>query len=410
MEHTQVAIIGAGPAGLLLGRMLELAGVDAVILEHRTRAYVEGRIRAGMLEHRTARLLEELGLDERMRRVAAVHHGFEMRFDRRRHRIPMADLTGGCTAVMYSQQEIVADAIAARPATGLPLEIGVPDVRLEDIDTEKPRVRYRTAEGTEKVLSCDFVAGCDGFHGVSRKSIPDGVLTTYEHEYPFAWLGVLADVAPSTFELIYACHERGFALHSMRSPEVSRFYLQVRPDEDLDAWSDDRIWSELQLRLGTDDGWTLAEGPITQKGITAMRSFVVEPMQYGRLFLAGDAAHIVPPTAAKGLNLAAADVRLLADALCTWYESGDRSKLDSYSEVALRGIWRAQQFSRSMTSLLHHDPSSPMEWRLQHAELQHVCTSESAMKDFCENYVGLPAVGRIHRRRPLAEMTEKATS
>ncbi|TDC47379.1 4-hydroxybenzoate 3-monooxygenase [Actinomadura sp. KC345] len=403
MERTQVAVIGAGPAGLLLGRMLELAGVDAVVLEHRSRAHVEGRIRAGMLEHRTARLLEELGLDERMRRKAAVHHGFEMRFDRKRFQIPMAELTGGCTAVMYSQQEIVTDAIAARVASGLPLEFDVGDVRLDGVDTDGPTVRYRAADGSERVLACDFIAGCDGFHGVSRSSIPDGVLTAYRHDYPFAWLGVLADVSPSTFELVYACHERGFALHSMRSSDVSRFYLQVAPDEDLGAWSDERIWAELRLRLGTDDGWTLAEGAVTQKSITAMRSFVVEPMQYGRLFLAGDAAHIVPPTAAKGLNLAAADVRLLADALCTWYESGDRSALDAYSDDALRGVWRAQQFSRSMTALLHHDPASPMEWRLQHAELQHVCTSEAAMKDFCENYVGLPPAGRIHRSTPLPD-------
>ncbi|WP_412515284.1 4-hydroxybenzoate 3-monooxygenase [Actinomadura madurae] len=407
MERTQVAIIGAGPAGLLLGRMLELAGVDAVILENRTRAYVEGRIRAGMLEHRTARLLEELGLDGRMRAEAAVHHLFELRFDGRRHQIPMAELTGGCTAVMYSQQEIVRDAVEARVASGLPLEFDVDDVRLEGLDGAGPTVRYRAADGTEHVLACDFIAGCDGFHGVSRGSIPDGVLTAYEHDYPFAWLGVLADVPPSTFELIYACHERGFALHSMRSSKVSRFYLQVTADEDLADWPDDRIWRELRVRLGTDDGWTLAEGAITKKSITAMRSFVVEPMQYGRLFLAGDAAHIVPPTAAKGLNLAAADVRLLADALCTWYESGDRSALDRYSEDALRGVWRAQQFSRSMTSLLHHDPSTPMEWRLQHAELKHLCTSEAAMKSFCENYVGMPPVGRIHRRDSRTEMTEK---
>jgi p-hydroxybenzoate 3-monooxygenase len=407
MERTQVAIIGAGPAGLLLGRMLELAGVDAVILEHRSRDYVEGRIRAGMLEHRTARLLEELGLDERMRREAAVHHGFEMRFDRRRYRIPMAELTGGCTAVMYGQQEIVRDAIAARVASGLPLEFDVDDVRLEGIDTGEPRVHYR-ANGSDHVLACDVIAGCDGFHGVSRGSIPSGVLTAYEHEYPFAWLGVLAEVPPSTFELIYACHERGFALHSMRSSELSRFYLQVAPDEDLANWPDERIWEELRLRLGTDDGWTLAEGTLSKKSVTAMRSFVVEPMQYGNLFLAGDAAHIVPPTAAKGLNLAAADVRLLADALCTWYETGDRSALDHYSDDALRGVWRAQQFSRSMTSLLHHNPRDPMEWRLQHAELQHVCTSPAAMKNFCENYVGLPSVGRIHRSDIRAGMTNTA--
>ncbi|MFI0367004.1 4-hydroxybenzoate 3-monooxygenase [Actinomadura sp. 1N219] len=400
MERTQVAIIGAGPAGLLLGRMLELAGVDAVILEHRTRAHVEGRIRAGMLEHRTARLLEELGLDERMRREAFVHHGFEMRFDGTRHRIPMAELTGGCTAVMYSQQEIVRDAIEARAASGLPLEFDVGDVRLDGPETDHPKVRYRASDGSERVLACDFIAGCDGFHGVSRTSVPDGVLTAYERDYPFAWLGVLADVAPSTFELIYACHERGFALHSMRSSEVSRFYLQVPPDADLADWPDDRIWAELQLRLGTDDGAPLAEGAITKKSVTAMRSFVVEPMRHGRLFLAGDAAHIVPPTAAKGLNLAAADVRLLADALCIWYESGDPTALDAYSDDALRGVWRAQQFSRSMTSLLHHDPSDPMEWRLQHAELKHLCTSEAAMRNFCENYVGLPAVGRVHRREP----------
>jgi p-hydroxybenzoate 3-monooxygenase len=393
--RTQVGIVGAGPAGLLLGRLLALAGIDAVILEQRSRAYVEQRIRAGMLEHRTVELLRQVGLDERLRREGFVHDGFELCFGGTRYRIPMAELTGGHRAVMYGQQEVVKDAIAARLADGDPLLFEVEDVRLEGIDGERPTIRYRH-EGVEHALRCDAVAGCDGFHGVCRQAIPAAALTTHAREYPFAWLGILADVAPSTYELIYASHERGFALHSMRTTELSRFYLQTRPDEQLDAWSDDRIWSELHARLGTDDGWTLHEGPITQKSITAMRSFVTEPMQYGSLYLAGDAAHIVPPTAAKGMNLAVADVCVLADALVTFYERGDRTLLERYSETALRRVWRAQEFSRSMTWLLHHDPADRFDAGLQRAQLENIVSSREAMTAFCQNYVGLPFAATVH--------------
>jgi p-hydroxybenzoate 3-monooxygenase len=394
-HRTQVGIVGAGPAGLLLGRVLELAGIESVILEARSREYVEGRVRAGMLEHRTAGFLDEIGLGERLRREAFVHTGFELRFARGRHRIPVADLTGGCTTVMYAQQEIVRDAIAARTDSGLPLLFDVSEVRLEDLLTSEPAINY-THDGRRHALRCDVIAGCDGYHGCCRPAIPQDRLRTYTHQYPFAWLGILADAPPSTVELIYAAHERGFALHSLRSSQVSRFYLQVGAAERAEDWSDDRVWHELRARLGVDDAWTLTDGPITKKNITAMRSVVTEPMQYGRLFLAGDAAHIVPPTAAKGLNLAVADVCLLGDAVVTWYESGDRSLLDHYSELALKRVWRAQEFSRSMTWLLHHDPGSNFEARLQRAQLENIVTSQAAMAAFSENYVGAPFVGRVH--------------
>jgi p-hydroxybenzoate 3-monooxygenase len=361
-------------------------------------------MRAGMLEHHTVELLGELGLDERLRRLGMVHEGFELRFDGGRHRIPMAGLTGGRTAVMYPQQEVVKDAIAARIETGDPLLFEVEDVRLGDLLSDRPAIRYRH-DGHERLLRCDLIAGCDGFHGVSRAAIPGDVLSTWSSDYPFAWLGVLASVAPSTFELIYAAHENGFALHSMRSSEVSRFYLQVCPTTDLGEWPDDRVWAELQARLATHDDWTLAEGPITKKDLTCMRSFVAEPMQYGNLFLAGDAAHIVPPTAAKGLNLAVADVHLLADGIATWYETGCRGMLDSYSAAALRRVWRAQQFSRVMTWLLHHESDNGMDVRLQRARLEEICSSEAAMTAFCENYVGLPFAGSVHRAQPYPSPT-----
>jgi p-hydroxybenzoate 3-monooxygenase len=395
VTRTQVGIVGAGPAGLLLGRVLGLAGIETVILELRDRAYVEGRIRAGMLEHPTVEVLGQVGLAGRLRREAFIHDGFEMRFGGRRHRIPMAELTGGRQTVMYGQQEVVKDLIAARDETGDPLYFEVSDVQLGDLHRDQPAIRYRHAE-EEHVLRCDLIAGCDGFHGVCRPSIPAHELRLYERDYPFGWLGILADVAPSTYELLYAHHPNGFALHSMRSTKVSRLYLQVDPHDDVQDWSDDRIWEELQTRFATDDDWTLAEGPITQKSITAMRSFVTEPMQHGNLFLAGDAAHIVPPTAAKGLNLAVSDVCALSDGIVTWYEQGDRSLLDSYSDIALRRVWRAQEFSRMMTSLLHREPGDELDARLQSAQLEYVVGSPAAMTSFCENYVGLPFEGRIH--------------
>jgi p-hydroxybenzoate 3-monooxygenase len=320
-----------------------------------------------------------------------VHHGIELRFEGRGHRIALSDLTGGRSITIYGQQEVVKDVIAARLAAGLPLLFEVDDVSVHDLDSERPGIRFRSA-GDVVELDCDVIAGCDGFHGICRDSIPPGVLTTFTRDYPYGWLGILAAVAPSSDELIYANHERGFALHSLRSPELSRLYLQCAPDEDLAGWPDDRIWEELQTRLGLD-GWTLHEGPILEKGVTGMRSFVVEPMQHGRLFLAGDAAHIVPPTGAKGMNLAIADVRVLAEALSRWYRTGDTAGLDSYSATCLRRVWRAEHFSWWMTSMLHRpDTGDPFDRKLQLAQLEYVCTSQAAARSLAENYVGLEQV------------------
>jgi p-hydroxybenzoate 3-monooxygenase len=387
-ERTQVGIVGAGPAGLTLARLLELEGIESVVLENRSRDYVEHRIRAGVLEQRTADLLVDAGVGERLQREGIVHHGIELQFDGERHRIPLNELAGGRTIVIYGQTEVVRDLIAARLESGLPLLFEVDGVSVHDLDSTAPRVRFRY-EGEERELACDVIAGCDGFHGVSRPSIPTGVLSVFSREYPFGWLGVLAQVAPSSDELVYAHHEHGFALLSLRSRELSRLYLQCKPDEDLVGWPDERIWAELQVRLGVD-GWTLAEGPILEKGVTGMRSFVVEPMQHGRLFLAGDAAHIVPPTGAKGLNLAIADVRLLAEALVSWYRTGSDALLDAYSANCLRRVWRAEHFSWWMTSMLHRPPGGdPFDLKLQLAQLRYVTSSQSAAASLAENYVGL---------------------
>jgi p-hydroxybenzoate 3-monooxygenase len=311
--RTQVAIIGAGPAGLVLSHLLHREGIDAVVLEDRSRDYVEHRVRAGVLEQGTVELLDRIGMGERLHREGIVHHGIELRFERKRHRIPLSELTGGRAITIYGQQEVVKDLIRGRLDAGGEILFEVSDVGLDGLASESPAVRFRHG-GQAHELRCDVIAGCDGFHGVSRDSIPSGVLSVFEREYPFAWLGILAAVAPSTEEVVYAFHERGFALHSLRSPEISRLYVQVDPDERIEDWPDARVWEELHLRLARDDGWSLREGPVLEKGIAAMRSFVVEPMQYGRLYLAGDAAHIVPATGAKGLNLAVADVRVLAEA------------------------------------------------------------------------------------------------
>lgn len=389
--RTQVGIVGAGPAGLTLARLLQLAGIEAVVLEARSREHVEGRIRAGVLEQGTVDLLVDAGVGERLQREGLVHHGIELQFDGERHRIPLSDLAGGRSIVVYGQTEVVKDLIAARLADGEPLRFEVEDVSVHGIDGDRPSLRFRH-EGAAHELECDVVAGCDGFHGVCRASVPDGALRTYARDYPYGWLGILAAVAPSSDELIYAHHERGFALHSLRSPELSRLYVQCRPDEDIAQWPDARIWEELQLRLGLD-GWTLAEGEVLEKGVTGMRSFVAEPMRHGRLFLAGDAAHIVPPTGAKGLNLAIADVRVLAEALTHWYASGDESLLDAYSETCLRRVWRAEHFSYWMTSMLHRAPGDdPFEGRLQLAQLRNVVRSEAAARVLAENYVGLQQV------------------
>jgi p-hydroxybenzoate 3-monooxygenase len=387
-ERTQVGIVGAGPAGLTLARLLEVEGIESVVLESRSRDYVEHRIRAGVLEQRTADLLVGAGVGERLQREGIVHHGIELQFDGERHRIPLSELAGGRTIVIYGQTEVVKDLIAARLESGLPLLLEVDEVSVHDLDSTAPRIRFRY-DREERELTCDVIAGCDGFHGICRPSIPDGVLSAFTREYPFGWLGILAQVAPSNDELVYAHHEQGFALLSLRSPELSRLYLQCTPDEDLDEWSDDRIWAELQVRLGVE-GWTLAEGPILEKGVTGMRSFVVEPMQHGRLFLAGDAAHIVPPTGAKGLNLAIADVRLLAEALVSWYRTGSEALLEVYSANCLRRVWRAEHFSWWMTSMLHRLPGDdPFDLKLQLSQLRYVATSHAAAASLAENYVGL---------------------
>ena len=385
-SETQVGIVGAGPAGLLLAHLLGRNGIDSVVLEARSREYIEQRVRAGVLEQGTVDLLIESGVGERLQREGLVHHGIELRFGGAGHRIDFAALASGRGITVYGQQEVVKDLLKVREqASALPL-FEVDDVTLADLDTDEPRIRF-SHHGRQHELRCDYVAGCDGSHGVTRPSIPDDAVTVYERDYPFGWLGILAEVAPSTEELIYARHERGFALHSMRSPTLSRFYLQCAPDADPDDWPDDRIWDELRTRLSLD----LAEGPIVEKGVTPMRSFVVEPMQFGRLCLAGDAAHIVPPTGAKGLNLAVADVRVLAAALQRHYADRDDSALDRYSETCLKRVWRAEHFSWWMTSMLHRFPgdSEGFEEKLQRSQLDYVTSSRAAAASLAENYVGL---------------------
>jgi p-hydroxybenzoate 3-monooxygenase len=385
--RTQVGIVGAGPAGLTLARLLERAGIESVILERQTRDHVEHRIRAGVLEQGTVDLLRDAGVGERMEREGIVHGGIYLQFDGERHHVPLHELTGR-SIVIYGQTEVVKDLIAARLASELPLLFEVDDMSVHDLETERPRIRF-THGGGEQELECDVVAGCDGFHGVCRTAIPDGVLRTFSREYPFGWLGILARVAPSSDELVYTHSERGFALLSLRSPELSRYYLQVAHDEDVAAWPDGRVWEELELRTALD-GWTLAAGPVLEKGVTGMRSFVCEPMQHGRLFLAGDAAHIVPPMGAKGLNLAIHDVRVLAEALAAWYHSGDAAHLDAYSAACLRRVWRAEHFSYWMTSMLHRLPGAdPFDLKLQLSQLRYVTTSHAAATSLAENYVGV---------------------
>ena len=382
-----MGIVGAGPAGLVLSHLLARAGIESVVLEARSRDYVEHRVRAGVLEQGTVDLLDELGLADRLHREGLVHAGIELRFDGEGHRIDLSGLTGGRAITIYGQQEVVKDLLA----TGGDVRFEATDVAVHELESDAPSITF-THDGSECELSCDVIAGCDGFYGVCRPSIPSGVLTVYEREYPFAWLGILADVPPSTEELIYAHHERGFALHSLRSPTLSRLYVQCDPGDELGAWPDERVWAELHARLERD-GWELNEGPVLEKGITPMRSFVVEPMRHGRLFLAGDAAHIVPPTGAKGLNLAVADVRVLAAALRDWYATGDASGLDAYSQECLRRVWRIQHFSWWMTSMLHRGASQDLfEGRLQRAQLDYVCRSRAAATTLAENYVGLANV------------------
>ncbi|GAA3007898.1 4-hydroxybenzoate 3-monooxygenase [Streptosporangium longisporum] len=382
--RTQVGIVGAGPAGLLLSHLLHLRGIDSVVLESRSRRYVEQRVRAGVLEQGTVDVLDEAGVGERMRAEGLPHHGIELRYGGGGHRVPFERLVPGRAITVYGQQEVVKDLIARRLADGGTILFDVPDVALHSLEKDP----YITFSGER--LDCDVIAGCDGFHGVSRPSIPEGVLTVFQREYPFAWLGILAEVPPSAEELIYAHSDRGFALHSMRSPEISRFYLQVPPETSLDDWPDERIWAELRARLETVPGFTLAEGPIISRDVSAMRSFVAEPMRYGALYLAGDAAHIVPPTGAKGLNLAVADVRLLTAALAEFYATGSTALLDAYSGSCLKRVWRAQHFSWWMTTLLHTFDDDPYGRRLQLSHLDYVTSSEAAATTLAENYVGLP--------------------
>jgi p-hydroxybenzoate 3-monooxygenase len=385
-----VGIVGAGPAGLMLAHLLHLHGIDSVVLEDRSEEHVVERVRAGVLEQGTVDLMREVGLGDRLGREGLRHGGIYLAFNGARHHIPMDELTSGRAITVYGQNEVVKDLIAARRATTRPLHFGVADVAVSGFDSPRPRITY-VQDGSRNELTCDFIAGCDGFHGVCRPSIPAGQIQIYERTYPFAWLGILANASPSSEELVYSLHERGFALFSMRSTHVTRLYLQVPPDEDIAAWPDDRIWAELKRRLRTDDGWEPNEGEITQKSVTPMRSFVAEPMRHGRLFLAGDAAHIVPPTGAKGLNLAVADVWRLANALAEFYRSGSEAALDAYSDRALRRAWWAQRFSWWMTSMLHKsDSDNPFDHRRQLAELDYLISSRAAMTSLAENYVGRP--------------------
>jgi p-hydroxybenzoate 3-monooxygenase len=388
-ERTQVAIIGAGPAGLLLGQLLHRQGIEAVILEARSREYVEARIRAGVLEQGTIDVLREAGVGERMDREGLRHGGIYLCFDDTLHHIPMSELTDGRAVMIYGQTEVVKDLISARLQAGAPLRFECGDVSIDGLEHDEPVVRY-THDGAEHELRCDIVAGCDGFHGVCRTAIPEDVLTLWSREYPYAWLGILADVAPSTDELIYAYSDQGFALHSMRSRTRSRLYVQVDPDEDIASWPDERIWSELHQRLASP-GWELTEGPVLEKSITPMRSFVAAPMRYRSLLLAGDAAHIVPPTGAKGLNLAVADVTILADALVDHLTMGSDAGLEQYSDRCLARVWRAQHFSWWMTTMLHSDPQDDAYGRqLQRSQLRYVASSAAAATSLAENYVGLP--------------------
>ena len=387
-SRTQVGIVGAGPAGLVLSQLLHLQGIESVVVENRSRQYVEERVRAGVLEQGTVDLLSEIGVGERMKREGLVHHGIELRFNGRGHRIDFAELTGGKGITIYSQHEVVKDLTNTRIAAGGQVLFEVEDVSVNDFDGIKPKIRYQK-DGQAHELTCDFIAGCDGFHGICRPSVPAGVLTEYERIYPFGWLGILAEAPPSSKELIYTYHDRGFALLSMRTERISRLYLQCDPEEDLSLWPDEKIWKELHTRFASD-GWNLTEGPVLQKGVTGMRSFVVEPMQYGRLFLAGDSAHIVPPTGAKGLNLAIADVRVLARALADFYATQRQDLLNLYSQTCLRRVWKVQRFSWWMTSMLHRFPDeNPFDRRRQLAELDYVTSSRAGSQSLAENYVGL---------------------
>ncbi|MBI5769585.1 MAG: 4-hydroxybenzoate 3-monooxygenase [Verrucomicrobia bacterium] len=387
--RTQVGIIGAGPAGLLLSHLLHLQGIESIVLETRSRGDIESTIRAGVLEQGTVEILTEAGVGDRMKREGFVHRGIHLRFNGRTHRIDFDELTGRAITV-YAQHEVIKDLVQARLKAGATIFFGVEGVSVHGVETARPSIRF-THDGGERVVECDFVAGCDGFHGVCRAAIPSPVRKDYAHVYPFGWFGILVEAPPSSDELIYALHERGFALVSTRSPTLQRMYLQCDPKDEVKNWSDDRIWTELRARLATRDGWEPVEGRIVQKNIVAMRSFVAEPMRLGRLFLAGDAAHIVPPTGAKGLNLAVTDVRILVSALVDFFRTGREELLDEYSGKSLRRVWRAEHFSWWMTSMLHRFPDADdFQHRLQISQLDYVTSSRAAAQTLAENYVGLP--------------------
>ncbi|HEX6997877.1 MAG TPA: 4-hydroxybenzoate 3-monooxygenase [Gammaproteobacteria bacterium] len=387
--RTQVGIVGSGPAGLLLSHLLHLAGVESVVLERRTREHVLGRIRAGVLEQGTVEILRRAGLARRLDSEGLVHEGVAIAFGERQLRVDFRARCGRCVTV-YGQTELTKDLVDARTAAGGALVYEAEDVTLHGIDGEAPALSYRK-DGVPQRLRCDFIAGCDGYHGVSRRSIPAGALTVHERVYPYGWLGIVADTRPVSDELVYASHDRGFALCSMRSPTRSRCYVQCEPDEDPARWSDERFWSELRARLPAAAAARLETGPSLEKSVAPLRSFVAEPMRYGRLFLAGDAAHIVPPTGAKGLNLAVADVCRLAEALIAYYKEGRSDLLDGYSDACLKRVWNAERFSAWLTALLHRPPErSTFDRRLQLAELEYLASSEAAQTAFAENYTGLP--------------------
>jgi p-hydroxybenzoate 3-monooxygenase len=386
--RTQVGIIGAGPAGLTLAHLLHLQGIESVVLERHTREYIETRVRAGVLEQGTVDVLCDSGVGERLKREGLEHAGVELRFDGKGHRIDFQELVGKSITV-YAQQEVVKDLVAVRQGYAAPIYFEAEATRIEHYDSD-PKIHYQY-NGESHEISCDFIAGCDGFHGICRPAVPKREFEIHERHFPFAWLGILAQVAPASHELIYNYDERGFALLSMRSPEVSRLYLQCAPDEDIHNWPDDRIWEELRTRMATRDGFVLKDGPISQKGITPMRAFVASPMQFGKLFLLGDAAHIVPPTGAKGLNLAVADVRVLTRGLFEFYKHGNREALAQYTERCLRRVWKCQRFSGWMTSMLHRFPQEDsFSHQIHLAELDYVTSSHAASTTLAENYVGLP--------------------
>jgi p-hydroxybenzoate 3-monooxygenase len=388
--RTQIGIVGAGPAGLLLSHLLHLHGIESVIVEARSRDYCEARVRAGVLEQGSVDVLNDAGVGERLTREGLRHTGFEMHFRGERHRIALDELTGGKTITVYGQQEVVKDLIARRVADDAQIYFESTDVTVSGIEEDRARISFmHNAQSYD--LECDYLVGCDGFHGICRGQIPPNILKTYDRIYPFAWLGTLAEAAPAQHELIYAHHERGFALFSMRSPKITRLYVQCDPNDSAENWSDDRLWNELTIRLGTKEGWQPNIGPIIQKSITPMRSFVAAPMRHARLFLAGDAAHIVPPTGAKGMNLAVSDVIVLSRAFEMFYKKNETRGLERYSDIALRRVWKGERFSWHMTSMLHTFPEhDPFHEQMQLAELDYYTGSAAGRTTLAENYVGLP--------------------